>query len=89
MISKYIFYINLLLLRTRIAVGNILKPFNSLQEIHQPTLLEIQLTTGNYLVAIVDRKKTNKTNIDFNSFSTFTYLYRIQKIFHPKDHQSS
>ena len=57
MISKYIFYINLLLLRTRIAVGKILKPFNSLQKIHQPTLLEIQLTTWNYLVAIVDRKR--------------------------------
>ena len=57
MISKYIFYINLLLLRTRIAVGNILKPFNSSQKIHQQTLLEIQLTTWNYLVTIVGRKK--------------------------------
>ena len=57
MTLEYVFYINLLLLRTRIAVGNILKPFNGLQKIHQPTLLEIQLTTWNYPVANVDRKR--------------------------------
>ena len=41
MIPEYIFYINLLLLRTRISVGNILKPFNSLQKNYSLTLLEI------------------------------------------------
>lgn len=72
MILEYVFYINLLLLRTPVAVGNILKPFNSLQKIHQPTLLEIQLTTWNYLVAIVDRKKNQQNQYRFQQL---LYIY--------------